>query len=299
MFADLLNHLFWGGFFLPKNFLSWDMNSPIIDAPALLHLLEQNRVILVDATGGKGKEPDAVFLSGAVYVDLDSDLAEIPANPSFGGRHPLPSVEAFCACLGHLGISPTSHVVVYDDKGGANAAARFWWMLRSIGHEQVQVLNGGQAAAVKAGMGLVFAPAIPKSVDDYPIPKFGWQLPLAFIDEVEALAVHGKGLVIDVREGARFRGEIEPIDKVAGHIPGAINVAISENLDARTKLFLTPEELRDKYANIFGNVPIENVAVHCGSGVTACHTLLALDYAGFDLPKLYVGSWSEWSRVKK
>lgn len=275
------------------------MNSPIIDAPALLHLLEQNCVILVDATGGKGKEPDAVFLSGAIYVDLDRDLAEIPADSVNGGRHPLPAIEAFCMRLGQMGISPTSHVVVYDDKGGANAAARFWWMLRAVGHERVQVLNGGQAAAVKAGMGLVFAPAIPKTVGSYPLPANGWQLPLAFIDEVDALAVQGRGMVVDVREGARFRGEIEPLDKVAGHIPGAINVPYSENLDFRTRLFLTPEELKDKYAAIFGDVPIENVAVHCGSGVTACHTLLALDYAGFDLPKLYVGSWSEWSRVKK
>ena len=187
-------------------------------------------------------------------------------------------------------------VIVYDDKSGANAAARFWWMLKSIGHEKVQVLNGGIQEAEKVNFPINNNIEIPKTVEPY---KFeDWKLHTAEINEVEKHSLNKNYIVIDVRENNRYRGEIEPIDLVAGHIPGAINVPFSSNLNENGQ-FLSPMELKEKYQTIFGNIKSENIIIHCGSGVTACHSLLAIDYAGLAIPKLYAGSWSEWSRNTK
>lgn len=251
--------------------------------------------ILIDSRGGQDSHQRylAGHLKNAIYADLDKHLAAKVTDASIGGRHPLPDVEAFGALLGTWGIMPESHVIIYDDKSGAFSAARLWWMLRAIGHKQVQVLNGGLQAANKAGITL--------SKEDYtPIPVKPYRIHGEFagtvdIDEAGAAAQDETRLVIDVRETPRYLGQTEPIDLIAGHIPGAANLPYVLNLDGDGK-YLPAEILRSMYLDTIGNVALDEVIVHCGSGVTACHTLLGMAYAGINEPKLYVGSWSEWSR---
>lgn len=269
--------------------------SSLIDAAALMSLTGQENIVLVDArTGPDVKERYAKeHLKGAVFVDLETDLSEKSANAANGGRHPLPPVEKFTALLGRIGIEPDTHVVVYDDKNGANAAARFWWMMKALGHEKVQVLNGGMKAAIEAGVEVSDAP--PVLAAKTPYPANSWKLPVVTANQVADAVADTNQLVIDVREGYRYRGESEPIDTIAGHIPGAINIPYIENLDAAGR-FLPAAELAEKYRQAFAGRKPEQVIVHCGSGVTACHTLLAIEEAGFSVPNLYVGSWSEWSR---
>lgn len=267
--------------------------SPIIKPEELLKLRDSENLLIFDASNHpKAKANyDARHLEGAFFVDINSQLADIKASAADGGRHPLPSSEKFCATLGELGISPESHVVIYDDKSGANAAARFWWMLKAVGHKKVQVLDGGIEAAVNAGISTSDKTESSKR-SDYKCDE--WILPIADLAEVDVASNNEDFLIIDVREAARYNGEVEPLDKIAGHIPNAKNIPFAENLDAEG-FFLSPEKLREKYEKELKDFPKENVIVHCGSGVTACHTLLALDHAGFEIPKLYVGSWSEWS----
>ena len=272
--------------------------SPLIEATELLELYKNNTVILVDASNGKDARAkyQSKHLDGALFIDLNSELADIKDDFANGGRHPLPQIEEFAKTLTNLGITNTSHVVIYDDKNGANAAARFWWMLRAIGHEKVQVLNGGLQHAEKIGFPVNDKIETPKTVANYPFDN--WKLPTVTITEVENNSKNENYLVIDVRENSRYRGENEPIDFIAGHIPGAINVPFTTNLNPDGR-FLSAEKLRQKYQKVFGAIKQENIIIHCGSGVTACHTLLAIDYAGLIIPKLYVGSWSEWSRNDK
>lgn len=271
--------------------------TPIIQAAELKQLMQTESIIFIDASNGP--KVKAIFLeghlAGARLVDLDSQLAEIPADAAVGGRHPLPKIEAFGQLLGELGITPDSHVVVYDDKNGSNAAARFWWMMRAVGHQKVQVLNGGLKEALKHELPMGTGEEVIEKTASYPITN--WLLPLIEIDEVARVSENNEYVVIDVRDAARYRGKVEPIDLVAGHIPGAINVPFTENLDAEG-LFLPSEILRSKYHAVLGDKKAENSVVHCGSGVTACHTLLAIAHAQLPLPRLYVGSWSEWSRNK-
>lgn len=270
---------------------------PLIQATELLQLFNSPDLVLIDATNGKNARENYTqkHLAGALFVDLDSQLADIKADVSQGGRHPLPTLTQFSETLGTLGISPQSHVVVYDDKSGANAAARFWWMLLAIGHPKVQVLDGGIQAAERSGFPLSASTEQRKESLPYPIGI--WQLPQANMVEVEQVAQDSDYLVIDVRDHDRYLGLVEPIDLIAGHIPGAINIPFSENLDA-DGLFKSPAELKAMYQKAFAERPAEHLIVHCGSGVTACHTLLAVAQAGLEIPKLYVGSWSEWSRNK-
>ena len=270
---------------------------PLIQATELLQFANSPDLVLIDATNGKNARENYAqkHLAGALFVDLDSQLADIKADVSQGGRHPLPTLAQFSETLGQLGISPQSHVVVYDDKSGANAAARFWWMLLAIGHSKVQVLDGGIQAAERAGFPISSSTEQPKEGLPYPID--GWQLPQADMAEVEQVAQDPNYLVVDVRDHDRYLGLVEPIDLIAGHIPGAINIPFSENL-AADGLFKSPAELKAIYLEAFAERPSDQLIVHCGSGVTACHTLLAVAQAGLEIPKLYVGSWSEWSRNK-
>jgi thiosulfate/3-mercaptopyruvate sulfurtransferase len=269
--------------------------NPILTPSQLINAVQSNAIVLVDATNS----PTAFHnyqqshLKCALFVDVNTQLADIKEDVSQAGRHPLPKVEQFSKTLSDLGITPETWVVVYDDKNGANAAARFWWMLRSVGHEKVQVLSGGIQAAIQAGFPTNSALEIPNKVPSYPISH--WQWPTIDLQGMDAMIQKEHFVVIDVRESARFKGETEPIDLVAGHIPGATNIPFTANLDAEG-FFLSPDELKTKYQKAFENTPAENRVVHCGSGVTACHTLLALAVAGLPIPKLYVGSWSEWSR---
>jgi len=268
--------------------------SPIINPEELLKLKEASNFVLIDARAGinASENYQNEHLKDARFVDLNKDLATVE-DPANGGRHPLPSLEKFAAVLSKIGISPQSHVIIYDDKNGSNAAARFWWMLRSINHEKVQVLNGGLQAAIKVGFPVSSALETVEPTEKYPISK--WSLAQADMEEVEKARNNKENIVIDVRDKNRFDGLTEPLDLIAGHIPGAINVPFSENLN-EDGFYKSPEVLAKKYNEIIGDKKPDNVIVHCGSGVTSCHTILAMDYAGIPIPKLYVGSWSEWSR---
>lgn len=273
-------------------------NNVIITAEELFKVKGESNLVLVDARYGKTAKEDYGHghLADALYVDLNDDLSDIKDNAANGGRHPLPSLEKFANTLTGLGISPQSHVVVYDANHGGLAAARFWWMLTAIGHSNVQVLDGGLAAAVKIGYPITTKIKTPKTIPLYKIE--GWKAPIATMGEVEAMAKSTSHKIIDVRAKDRYLGITEPIDLVAGHIPGAVNVPFTENVNERGR-FLSPELLKAKYQRVLDSTPIENITVHCGSGVTACHTLLAFAHSGYALPNLYVGSWSEWSRNNK
>lgn len=277
-----------------QGILIYNLMEPIIQPEDLLELVKTTDVVIVDA--GSSISYGTQHLKGAVYADLNLDLAAVPEDAAKGGRHPLPDPAYFGQVLSRLGITPQSHVVVYDDKNGALAAARFWWMLRAAGHEKVQVLNGGLTAAVKAGFPLSDLVEMPIPVAEYIFTD--WNLPQTYMDEVETAALGTEHVVIDVREAARYRGETEPIDLIAGHIPGAINLPYASNLD-ENGLFIKPEIIGQKYVDELKGVNAANAIIHCGSGVTACHTILAMNYAGLPMPKLYVGSWSEWSRNDK
>jgi thiosulfate/3-mercaptopyruvate sulfurtransferase len=267
--------------------------APIISPSELKNLSTENLIIL-DARVGKDVYQNYLnkHIKGARFINLDKDLAEIGEDAAFGGRHPLPSVEKFAETLSNLGISEDSHIVVYDDKNGSNAAARAWWMLKSFGLNNVQVLDGGFQAAEKEELEISSGEETFKKSDI--IKRENWLLPTSGLEVVENELANHSSTVIDVRDAYRYKGESEPIDLVAGHIPGAINIPFSENLDENGN-FLKPEALKEKYSKLLENKP-QNLIIHCGSGVTACHTILALEYAGFQVPNLYVGSWSEWSR---
>lgn len=267
----------------------------IINVDELFQISHQSNLKIFDVrTGPNAKEEyQKKHLNNAVFVDLNNDLAEID-NPENGGRHPLPSFENFIKTLGKLGIDKDSEVVIYDDKNGANAGARFWWMLNAVGHKSVRVLNGGLQFAENQGCKLN------SGNETYPITKYisdfdNWKLPQVWINDVKKATENPEFLIVDVRESQRYNGITEPIDLIAGHIPNAENFPFSDNLDDNG-LFKSPEILKDKYTEFFKNKDPKNIIFHCGSGVTACHSLLALDYAGFEIPNLYVGSWSEWSR---
>ena len=269
--------------------------SPIIEVDKLMQISENQNLRIFDVRTGSNAKENYIkkHFKYSVFVDLNSDLAEID-DPKNGGRHPLPTFEDFVKKLGKLGIDKDSHVVIYDDKNGVNAAARFWWMLRAVGHKKVQVLNGGLPVAQNQNYPL-------SSVEEYyPETKYisdyqDWQLPQVWIDDVKKASQDSDAMIVDVRESQRFDGIMEPIDVVAGHIPNAHNFPFIDNLDEKG-LFKSPEVLRNLYSELLDNYEKSKIIFHCGSGVTACHSLLALDYAGFDIPNLYVGSWSEWSR---
>ncbi|NPA08610.1 MAG: sulfurtransferase [Chlorobi bacterium] len=265
-----------------------------IISPSELKNLPTENLIILDARAGKDIYQNYLnkHIKGARFIDLDKDLAEIGENAAFGGRHPLPEIKKFAETISNLGISENNHIVVYDDKNGSNAAARAWWMLKAFGFENIQVLDGGFQNAEKEGV--EFSSGEESFEKAELIHKENWLLPVSDLETVENELTKQSSTVVDVRDAYRYRGESEPIDLVAGHIPGAINIPFSENLDENGN-FLSPEILREKYSKLLEGKP-ENLIIHCGSGVTACHTILALDYAGFKIPNLYVGSWSEWSR---
>jgi thiosulfate/3-mercaptopyruvate sulfurtransferase len=215
-----------------------------------------------------------------VYVDLDTALAGPPGQGR--GRHPLPDVAVFEAAMRAAGVSADRPVVVYDDWAG-RAAARAWWLLRYHGHPDVRVLDGGWSAWFQGGGDV--SDEVPEPVPgDFTARPGG--LPV-----VDASTVLGAGVVVDARAGERYRGETEPLDPVAGHLPGAVNVPTEANLDADGR-FLGADRLREVYAAV-GAVAGADVAAYCGSGVTAAHDVLAMEVAGV-LAALYPGSWSEW-----
>lgn len=265
---------------------------PVISPGELLGLAGAVDIVLVDCRPDEAAYR-AGHLAGARHAQLERDLAAHPADPANGGRHPLPDMRDFAATLGRWGVTPASRVIAYDDQSGANAASRLWWLVKAIGHEAVQVVDGGLAALVAAGAMLTSDE--PRVVAQPPYPRTELVRERADIDEVERARGAADRRVIDVRAGFRYRGEREPFDPIAGHIPGARNAPYADNLRADGS-FKTAEELRALYAGVLDGVAPAQTIVHCGSGVTACHTLLALDRAGLTGAKLYVGSWSEWCR---
>ncbi|NCQ11436.1 MAG: sulfurtransferase [Bacteroidetes bacterium] len=273
-------------------------HSPLIETSELLSILDSPNLILVDASGGpKAKSAfEKQHILGTQFIDLETDLSSKKGNPANGGRHPLPTIEQFAKTLTKFGISPDSHVVIYDSNFGANSATRLWWMLKAVGHEKVQVLNGGFQAAISAGLPLSSQIQHKQKVPLYPVNE--WKLPTVALRDVSEASTSLEHVIIDVRAAERFDGIFEPIDLIAGHIPGAINIPLNQNLDT-DGFFLSKDKLNSLYKEHFKTIPEKNVIVHCGSGVTACHTIFALTYAGFEIPCLYVGSWSEWSRNEK
>jgi thiosulfate/3-mercaptopyruvate sulfurtransferase len=229
----------------------------------------------------------------ALYAHLDRDLSG--PRTATSGRHPLPAAAALAATFSRFGIDAAVQVVAYDQGPGAYAA-RLWWLLRSLGHALVAVLDGGFATWQAAGLPVTSAP--PGRA-----PRRFAPLPAAAAVTTEAIAAalaagglaRGEPLLIDARAADRFAGENETIDAVAGHIPGAHSHPFARNLDARGR-FLPPEELRRAWLETLRGRPPEAVVAMCGSGVTACHDLLALEVAGLPGARLYAGSWSEWIR---
>ena len=230
-------------------------------------------------------------LPGAQYMHLDRDLAGATQDASgrFRGRHPLPERDAFARRMGELGITPTTPVVCYDTQGGPYAA-RAWWTLRWMGHADAAVLDGGVAAWREAGGPMSTEAAPPRVAPPYPT------LPPAMPTiEAEALLERlGRFPLIDARGGERFRGEVEPLDKAAGHIPGARNRFFKDNL-ASDGRFKSAAQLHAEWAQLLAGNDAGQVVQQCGSGVTACHNLLALAHTGLGDSVLYPGSWSEWS----
>jgi thiosulfate/3-mercaptopyruvate sulfurtransferase len=271
-------------------------DSPLIDPIGLRAML--GRAVLLDVRTGADARAryDAAHLPGAVFVDLDRDLADKSDDPARGGRHPLPSPAGFAATVGRWGIAPDTDVVVYDAQSGGNAAARAWWMLRSLGHARTWVLDGGYDAAVRAG--LPMTAEVPSPPRRGPYPARAWQWPIIDIDEVDAWRRDPDKVLLDARSPARFRGDEEPFDPIAGHIPGAHNLFYLA-LVGDDGTLLPPEALAERARALIADRPIDAVAVHCGSGVTACHLILAMERAGLGVPRLYVGSWSEWCRSNR
>jgi thiosulfate/3-mercaptopyruvate sulfurtransferase len=241
---------------------------------------------LADAEKGR-RAYAAAHIPGAYFLHLDEDLSG--AKTGRNGRHPLPDLEAFAAKLYERGVTPQARVVVYDDLGG-NFAVRLWWMLRWLGQERVALLDGGFPLWQKEARPVTQEVPAPRKGAFVPRPHLGWTVDAHFVERFHddpALRL------IDARAENRFAGRQEPIDPVAGHIPGAVNHFWQKNL-APDGRFKAPAELRKDYdAVLAGSAPGQSVHM-CGSGVTACHNIFAMELAGFRGARLYPGSWSEW-----
>lgn len=244
------------------------------------------RSSLADADYG-GRAFALGHIPGAVYADLNRDLSDPPGGGR--GRHPLPDVSTMSSTFGGMGISRDSQVVAYDDADGMYAS-RLWWMLRYLGHDRVAVLDGGFAKWVLEGRTVSTESFAPESVPFHAEPNPGM---LAMAEEVDSMRLDPRRLLIDSRAPDRYRGENETIDPVAGHIPGAKNRFFRKNVrDDGTMRAAT--ELGAELREQLGGLEPSDAIVYCGSGVTACHNLLAMEHAGLGGARLYAGSWSEW-----
>lgn len=250
---------------------SRDPDLVIVDARFNLFDVDEGRAAYLDA-----------HIPGAVYVHLDDDLSGPPLTDA--GRHPLPSPEALQALFSRLGIGAGSQVVAYDQRDGM-VAARLWWMLRYMGHTAVAVLDGGWKAWTEAGYATAPGEESRAASVFQGSPRNDR---LVTVDDVA-----GAPRLVDCRDPRRYRGEEEPLDPVAGHIPGALNRFHRENLDAEGR-FLPAAELAQGFDALLAGTPATETVYYCGSGVTACHGLLAAIHAGLGEGRLYVGSWSEW-----
>ena len=234
------------------------------------------------------KDYQQSHIPGAVYADLDKDLAS--AKTPFSGRHPLPEISQFAQMISRFGIHKDDLVVIYDTQGGG-MAARLWWLLRYYGYAHPVILDGSFNAwknlnyPVETGINSRPAVPIPNLVPNNEM--------VVFKEEILSKLGSNDLLLVDARSPERFQGEQEPIDPIAGHIPGAVNRFHASNLDS-SGFWKTPQQIRDEYNQIFKDTPPQNGVVYCGSGVTSCHNLVSMAIAEMPLPRLYVGSWSEW-----
>ncbi len=262
-------------------------SAPIVSVEETAALLEDPRLRLADTRWYLGdprrgrREYVSAHLPGAVYVDLETHLS----GRTGAGRHPLPPPDEFAVTMGALGIGDEHEVIAYDDRGGA-IAARLWWQLRSIGHDRVRVLDGGMPAWTEAGYAPSATPGLPApahlTVGTGPTRTIDREALVRRIDTITLL---------DARSPERYRGDEEPIDPVAGHIPGAVSAPLEEDLGPDGR-FLDSKSLADRYLAL--GADHHEVVVACGSGVTACHLILAMILAGLPEPMLYPGSWSDW-----
>lgn len=272
---------------------------PLISARELMDRLDDPAVRIVDVrfdladpAAGRMRFRDG-HLPGAVYLHIDEDLSGPLREDGIGGRHPLPDPERLAATLGRLGIGDDHLVVAYDDAGGA-FAGRLWWLLHWIGRPAVRVLDGGVAGWIAAGGALASTPVASTPGEAPRSAASTASVDGAMVvtaDEVRTLAARPDAVVIDARAAERYRGDTEPLDPKAGHVPGAVNRPYAGNLRP-DGTFLAPDRLRERFALREG---VENVVVYCGSGVTAVHDALAMVVAGLPMPRLYAGSWSDWS----
>ena len=268
------------------------MNAPLIDAPALLARLDRVRVVDCSHELTQPETGAALYrqghVPGAVHAHLDRDLS----GPTTGhnGRHPLPAPDVLARWLGAQGIAPSTPVVAYDRAGGL-FAARLWWLLRWLGHDAVQVLDGGWDAWLAAG-GHVAIGTEQHAACDY-VPRRVREEMRVDAAFVECNLHTGEAVLVDARAAERYAGRQEPIDLQAGHIPGALNRPCSQNLQANGR-FKPREALAAEWRAVLGTIDPARLVSQCGSGVTACHNLLAMEHAGLGLARLYPGSWSEW-----
>lgn len=276
-----------------------DAGSAPADHPALiaagaLRALPPEGLVVVDTSFDLGDAEAGArswregHLPGSVYLHLERQLCGTKTGSN--GRHPLPTRADFARTLGTCGIGPATFVVAVD-RQGAMFAARLWWMLRWMGHARVAVLDGGVAAWTAVGGLLTTDLPPPAAAPPYPTDLTPLMATIAAEDLV---ARPGRIALVDARAGERFRGEVEPLDRLAGHIPGARNRPFKDNLAADGR-FRPADDLRADFDRLLGSRPAADVACYCGSGVTACHNLLAMAHAGIAGSLLYPGSWSEWS----
>ncbi len=267
--------------------------SPLIDANAAWAAISRGEALAVDcrfdlADKARGENDyQRAHVPGAVYAHLDRDLADLSVRGR--GRHPMPSAEAFSALLSRWGVTSDLAIIAYDDANGAYAA-RLWWMLGLVGHRHARVLDGGWAAWRAAGLPESSEPVqrAPTSVQ----VKFD-ESTIVSSEQIERYRRDPAWLLLDARAAPRFRGEVEPLDPIAGHVPGARNRPFADNLIDGGR-FRAASELRDAFlARMDGRDPAHVVHM-CGSGVTACHNVLAMAHAGLPGARVYAGSWSEW-----
>jgi thiosulfate/3-mercaptopyruvate sulfurtransferase len=271
------------------------MNGVLIDAstlatlPAPGVLIVDCRAELSDPARGEREFLEA-HVPGAVYGSLDRDLSDLTKKNL--GRHPLPDEEAFSRTLSRWGWVPEQHIVAYDDAGGAMAAARLWWMLRICGVRRASVLDGGWRAWREARLPVEHGEARARSPGPVDLHFDPGQV--VYQEELERLRPQASMLLLDARGAARYRGEVDPVDPVAGHVPGALNRPFGDNLDANGR-FKSPARLREEFAAATGNHDPRDVIHMCGSGVTAAHNLLAMEAAGLHGSRLFAPSWSGWT----
>ena len=239
---------------------------------------------------------EQVHIKGARYIDLDADLSDKTgaADTASGGRHPLPSQDKFATWLGSMGVTPATQVVVYD-RNGCNYCGRAWWMLQWLGHTSVAVLDGGLQAWQAAGGAVEAENGTFKAISQQKYPYTNARYAQAAIKDVATGLAGQQHTIIDARAAPRFRGEVEPLDPVAGHIPGALNRPFNLNIGADGK-FKPAAVLRAEFDALLGQRNSATVVHHCGSGVSAVPNVLAMAIAGYGPTALFAGSWSEWSR---